>query len=304
MNSQWSFVLLPLLAGACFAQSARASETDQYTRRHEQVSDVSPQINARVNGAIERAVERWRGERNDYKFARSVRWKVDGTLAFGRISFWADRIEGATTVDTTWDSVIYRGIPPWTSFVQLFPHLAHTLGIGTARVGSDKLTHMFSVGWNEFNIFRRRGEAAALRYGMETEHGPLGYAFNGVYSNGDLVANAEGMRFYRSLTEEGLVDSKPAIIRWEGDRPVIQRPFDILDHANEYWDESLNSNHYRTAMRRHVIGRLRGLCSGYRADPELYDIDPERDAELRARYANVGLIRHEEARLATICALP
>ena len=68
-------------------------------------------------------------------------------------------------------------------------------------------------------------EQEAAERSAYTERAIFGQMTTGSYSNADLVANYEGHRFYRSLFEDNIVPGKPAILRWENDAWVIQRPY-------------------------------------------------------------------------------
>jgi hypothetical protein len=262
-------------------------------------------VDERVNGAIRAAVSGWKGARDDFALAHDIRYKIDGLLGFRRISFWLEDHPSLETIDTTRTSRIYAGLPVWKSMLRFFPHLAHTLNVAGVRVGSDKFTHMFSVGWEEYKRFRKNGVPAGLAYGYDTEAGVLGSKFEGIFSNGDLVADAEGLLFYRGLFEDGVVAGKSAMIRWDGDRPVVTREFTIRDHINEYWDEALNTCAYSAPVFEYVARHLKALCVDYAQNPALYDIDRDRDEELSQRYSSVGLKDNTRARLGAVCsALP
>ena len=306
--------LMTVISAILAATSASASETDQFYGREITIRDSAAVINARVNGAIAKSIEEWEGPRDDFAFARKVRRNVDGWFAFNRISFWADSHPDIDRVDTLMSDSVYEGLPPTLSFLPIMRHLSATIAveIGDAgstewprrmvRFGADKLTHMLSVGWTYVPKYYAKGEAEALSAGWATEAGVLGYTSNGVFSNGDLVANYEGYLFYRGLSEDGMVRGKKAIVRWEGDRPVLQRDFTIADHASEYWDEAINTDHYKPGIARHVKRRLQRYCEQYRARPELYEIDPSIEAQLDAKYERLMLRRNKALRVGKVCA--
>lgn len=295
-SSLWclSFVLLG-------AAGAFAAETDQFTDRALPLADSREVINEKVNDSIREVVSEWKGKRDNFELAQKVRWTVEGALFIHRLSRWAvnnPRIEHIVTKDHS----IYRGIPIRISTIGPFGTMAETIKVNNVRLGIDKLSHMFSVGWGYYTTFWKSGEAKAISVGEGTEKGFLGWYTTGVYSNADIVANFEGQLFYRSLYEDGAVAGKPALVRWEGNTPVIQNEFDIADHVTEYWDETINTSQFREGVAKFVLVRLRGLCPSFQENPALWTIDPARDAELQDRYKKLSLWENTQYRLEQVCA--
>ena len=93
------------------------------------------------------------------------------------------------------------------------------------------------------------------------------------------MANYEGFVFYRSLFEDGVIAGKPAILRWESGRWIVQREFDWADHVNAYWDEALNINHYDALLYPHMHARLLQFCPQYWRQPALHVVDREAFAD-------------------------
>ena len=120
-----------------------------------------------------------------------------------------------------------------------------TIRVNGVLVGTDKLGHFYSQGRKFYKRWHKHGdEATAAAHSAFTERAIFGQFTTGDYSNADLVANYEGHRFYRALFEDGINGDKPAILRWEHGRWVIQRPFTFADHVSEYWDEALQPNDF------------------------------------------------------------
>ncbi len=141
--------------------------------------------------------------------------------------------------------------------------------------------------------------ATVRRPSVFTERAIFGSGSTGAFSNADLVANYEGHRFYRSLFEDDVVPGKPAIVRWENGGWVIQRAFDWADHVNEDWDEALNINDFDVFLYGHMRKRLVNLCPQYWENPALYTL--ENGAELKSRYAHLGMRDLWYLRLDTLC---
>ncbi|OFY98807.1 MAG: hypothetical protein A2Z97_05130 [Bdellovibrionales bacterium GWB1_52_6] len=276
------------------------AETDQYTGRKVRLEDARETINRRVNALIRRTAQGWRGPRDDYRFAKEVRKAVDGFVVFNKFNKWIGNNPEIDHLNTRPTS-IYRNIPFYKTIVPVSLIVAETVFVNGNRVGLDKFSHMFTVGWNSYKKYRIAGESAANEYDAGTERGLLGLRVSGVYSNADLVADFEGRHFYQSLSEDEVIPGKDAIIAWEGDYPHMQRAFDIADHVNAFWDESINTNQYRKGLAQRVLRNLRALCTAYVQSPEYWDITPDLDSHLLARYSSIGLWKNSEYRLAAIC---
>jgi hypothetical protein len=142
-------------------------------------------------------------------------------------------------------------------------------------------------------------ESRAAEQSAYTERAIFGQMTTGSYSNADLVANYEGYLFYKSLFEDNVIEGKPAILTWENDHWVMQRPFDWADHVNDYWDEALNINHYDAMLYSHMKNRLRTFCGVYQSNPQLFAVHDE--DVLRDRYRDLQLRDTSELRLENLC---
>lgn len=285
-----------LVAAAC----GQAMETDQYTHRDQQLEDSTAVLNREVNLALTDVLGE-HGHRNDpIKLTAEVYQRLGGPTVVDRLERWALESD---EVDKIWveraDS-IYRGIPAWASRSIFLFGLGATIRLDGVLVGSDKIGHFFSQGRKFYVRYLRLGEeAAAARWSAFTERAIFGRLTTGVYSNADLIANFEGHRFYRSLFEPGVIDGKPAILKWTGERWVQQRPFDWADHVNPYWDEARNVNDYDRLLKRRVIENIKRFCPDYYARPSLYSLPAS--AELDRRYAILGLRDTSTLRLEHLC---
>ena len=175
-----------------------------------------------------------------------------------------------------------------------------TIKVNGILIGSDKLGHFLSQGRKFYRRYQKSlDETKAAEHSAYTERALFGQATTGVYSNADLVANYEGLRFYRSLFEDDIIPGKKAILKWTGNGWEIQREFTWADHVNEYWDEALNINHYDALLYPRMKQRLETFCPDYYQAPEKYDIEDE-DA-LKERYQHIQLRETSEMRLSNIC---
>jgi len=289
-----------LLAAAAWPIAVRGYETDQYSNRDEPIADSTAVLNRKVNDAIEDIVARWDKGHDEMAFVDAIYNRLGGHFWVDKLERWAMKSPDVAKLDTPRYHSIYSGIPFWDSrFIAVFG-IGDTIRVNGQLIGTDKIGHFFSQGRKFYRRFLRYGsEARAAERSAYTERAIFGSMTTGNYSNADLVANYEGHRFYRSLFEDGIVPGKPAILRWQGDHWVIQRPFDWADHVNAYWDEALNVSHFDALLYKPMYERLIEQCPKYWEHPGLYTVPDE--AKLKARYDFLGLKAAPELRLDSLC---
>jgi hypothetical protein len=299
MSDLWRLLpgfLLCLMAGASFAY-----ESDNYNNRMLPVADAMPLLDAHVNEAIRQIVSEWHGRRNDMKFAKKVYWQLGGLHWVDHIERWAMKNPDIERYPQTRYNNIYKGMPIWATRVNFLFGVGKTLKVNGVIIGSDKLGHFFSQG---MKYYRRevRGwkDERIYHWGAFVERWLFGQFTTGVYSNADLVANYEGLLFYRSLFEPDIVPGKPPIIVWEGDKPVFNRPFTWKDHVNDYWDEVLDPSWVIPSVYKRLRPRIREFCDEYRQAPRRYTTS--NDTALWARYEKIGLKDMRENQMQNICA--
>jgi len=281
-------------------RAGMAYETDQFSNRLQPVADSTDVLNRQVNRAIARAVQSWRGPRNDRKVVNRVFHSIGGHHWVDKLERWAMDSPEVGRIQTPKRESIYAGHPLWATRVTAFFGVGPTIKLNDVLVGSDKIGHFLSQGRKYYRRYLRYGDVArAGEWSAFTERAIFGQMTTGSYSNADLVANYEGYVFYRSLFEDGVIPGKPAILRWTGDGWEIQRPFDWADHVNEYWDEALNINHYDGLLYPHMKDRLLSYCGDYFKRPAMYDIRSE--DRLLSRYRDLQLRNTSELRLPVLC---
>ena len=280
-----------------------AYETDQFSNRLQPIADSTELLNEQVNQAIFEAVADWRGPHKDIKVVNRIFHSIGGHHWVDKLERWAMQSPDIERLNTPRRDSIYAGHPLWATRVAAVFGVGPTIKINGVLVGSDKLGHFLSQGRKFYRRYIRYEDVArAAERSAYTERALFGQMTTGSYSNADLVANYEGYVFYRSLFEAGIVPGKPAILRWEEDRWVIQRSFDFADHVNEYWDEALNVNHYDGLLYPHIRERLLTFCEEYEKMPAMYDIDDE--DRLIERYRQLQLRVTSELRLSRLCTPP
>ena len=288
------------MAAAGFPAAAFAYETDQFTNRDIQIADSTVLLNAKVNQTIENIVADWDRGHDEMAVVNAIYHDIGGHHWVDKLERWAMKSDDVEKLDTPRYDSVFSGLPWYALRVTSFFGVGKTIRINQQLVGSDKIGHFLSQGRKFYRRFRKSSseEDAAAR-GAYTERAIFGRFTTGSYSNADLVANYEGHRFYRSLFEDDIVPGKVAILRWEEDGWVMQRKYDWADHVNEYWDESLNINHFDALLYKHMHERLVSLCPNYWQDPQSYTI--ENEAPLREKYAHIGIRDTSELRLDSLC---
>jgi hypothetical protein len=291
---------LAALAIALTAGPLAAYETDQYSHRLTAIADAAPYLNGVVDAALARVAGRWRRGEDRARFAFEVYQELGGL-------HWVDRIERHAMKTPAverlpqyrWRSV-FRGAPPWATRVNWLFGVGATIRLGDTLVGTDKLGHFISQGLKYYrsDLAGWTPERIAWR-GQVGERWLFGQATTSVFSNADLVANWEGLLFYRGLFDDGVVAGKPAIVRFGAGGAAIQRGFDWRDHVNDYWDEALNPSYLSRGLARYFAGRLPALCDDYARRPTAFV--PRDEAALAARYAGLGIRPRPELRMDRIC---
>ena len=278
----------------------RAYETDQFNNRQQDIRDSTSIMNREVTLAIASSITPWRGPPNEKKIVDAIYYKIGGKHWVDKLERFAMDSDDVEKLTTPPHDSIYSGHPLYATRVAGLFGVGPTLKINHVLVGTDKLGHFLSQG-RKFYVrwLKLQDESKAAEHSAYTERAIFGQMTTGSYSNADLVANYEGFRFYRSLFEDNIVPGKPAILTWEGDHWIMQRPFDWADHVNDYWDEALNINDYDVLLYSHMKTRLLSFCDNYHENPELFVLHDEE--ALKYRYRDLQLRDTSELRLDQLC---
>ncbi|KFA86775.1 hypothetical protein [Archangium violaceum] len=311
----WRSWLGALGLWAAFPGSARATETDQYFAIDKPPRDSLEVLNEKINrdilGAL--ALVNRRASWDQYScqdVAHRVyqRFRISG---LHKIELWAENSPRIDRVPTQKDhrrfeahSSIYRNARLWDWGLSF--GVKATFTVAGVHMGADKLSHFFQTGWKyhqRFREFMKQGvpEREALeriiRYGVETESGPLGSVTTGVFSFGDLEANYQGFLFYRSLCR----DEDPRLLKTpQGWR--LTRPFDWRDYVSPQFDETVNNSAFvpmrweevRANLRRDYCPRLDSetFLEHYRSSARY----PRKPDDFNIRYVRELLARGEVPR--------
>ncbi|MGA9575792.1 MAG: hypothetical protein WBS20_17760 [Lysobacterales bacterium] len=277
-----------------------AYETDQFNNRQQSIEDSMALMNHEVTLAIGSVLIDNYGTHDKREIVDGIYYKIGGKHWVDKLERFAMDSSEIERLATPPHDSIYTGQPLYATRVAGLFGVGPTIKINGVLVGTDKLGHFLSQGRKFYHRWLKMGdERQAAEHSAYTERAIFGQMTTGSYSNADLVANYEGYRFYRSLFEDDVIPGKPAILEWDNDHWIMQRPFDFADHVNDYWDEALNINHYDALLYSHMRDRLLTYCGAYRANPELYVVHNEK--ALKYRYRNLQLLDTSELRLDRLC---
>ena len=293
-------LLLVLLLLLSVPALVGAYETDQFNNRQQAIKDSTSILNYQVTQAIASVIIGLGNDPRGKKVVDGIYYKIGGKHWVDKLERFAMDSSEVEKLDTPPHDSIYSGHPLYATRVAGLFGIGPTLKINDILVGTDKLGHFLSQGRKYYRRWvKLQDESKAAEHSAYTERAIFGQMTTGSYSNADLVANFEGYRFYRSLFEDDIIPGKPAILAWEDDHWIMQRPFDWADHVNDYWDEALNINHYDVLLYSRMKTRLLTFCDSYQANPELYAVHNEQ--ALKYRYRNLQLRDTSELRLNQLC---
>lgn len=297
MSDRLLLLLLLMFSAPTFVG---AYETDQFNNRQQDIKDSTAIMNHQVTLAIARTIIGRYGPPDEMKVVDGIYHKIGGKHWVDKLERFAMDSSAVERLTTPPHDSIYSGLPLYATRVAGLFGVGPTLKINNVLVGTDKLGHFLSQGRKFYRRWVKMGdESQAAEHSAYTERAIFGQMTTGSYSNADLVANYEGFLFYRSLFEDNIIAGKPAILAWENDHWIMQRPFDFADHVNDYWDEALNINDYDELLYAQMKTRLLSFCDSYRADPGLWVVHDEEI--LRNRYRFLQLRDTSELRLNILC---
>jgi hypothetical protein len=281
---------------------ADAYETDQFNNREFPIADATSAMSRQVNLAIANSIRSVSGPRDEMAVVNAIYHRIGGKHWVDKIERWAMETDEIERLPEPEDKSIYHGHPIWATRVAFFFGVDSTISVNGVLVGTDKFGHFLSQGRKFYKRWLKlRDEGKAAERSAYTEKAIFGQLTTGTYSNADLVANYEGYLFYRSLFEDNIVGNKPALLAWQQDHWIMQRPFDWSDHVNDYWDEALNINHFDKLLYPHMKSRLLTLCGDFQSFPELFIVHD--DEILQDKYQHLQLRDSSELRLSNLCVI-
>ncbi len=232
--------------------SARALETDPYYAWQHEVAlaDATDVLNAKINSDIDFVLANIAARKSKRRLScHEVTHRISShfrDFIFHDIEIWASKSALVPRFPATPEeeriyrqTLLYRDRGP-LDLARLVPP-SPTIELAGVRIGTDKLSHFFSAGWQYYRWYQNaleRGrspqaaETRAIRRGVFMERTILGELASGVFSLGDLEANHEGLRFLLSCCE-----GPNPLLAAESDGWRRIRQFDFRDHVGPEWDE-------------------------------------------------------------------
>jgi hypothetical protein len=129
--------------------------------------------------------------------------------------------------------------------------LSPTVRIGNTYLGTDKLEHFLSEGYQYYEKQMQGGTLAEiLELGTVEENTFYGLAASGIKSYADMASNYSGYLFWKNVTD----GTNPYFICTNGSWQQA-RQFNWNDYVNPAWDEALNCSEYLTTTMQAVIDR-------------------------------------------------
>ena len=271
------------LTSIALGTSSYGAEIDSYRSAH-YIANSSRKIDKRVNEWLnlsidelnEEAVECPVDTRSADDVYDIVKSNISSPFIGHSIAVDLDESLPSTMIRrTNFDYSVYSEIN-WIEGATLnLKGLLGLLNINDRRVGVDKLGHFFVEG---FGFFRRayikKGGSveAAVRWGKFTEDSYFGLTTTGVYSNADLVANFNGMRFWNMLflfSKDPVFENQKLSYR---DRPffsckdskwTLNKRFYLRFFLDDSWDESMNCNYYDSERIQFNVVNAQAFNIGY-----------------------------------------
>jgi hypothetical protein len=275
---------------ALAASPTHAAETEPHYGWQHPPADDTAAIDVAVNARLQAALHdvNARGDRaqlacRDVALAVTAPlWATAGWYFVGLTRSWHldVRPQSATEyVDEFLPVSTYRDAHLWPfgKFVPFDP----AVRVGDVVFGTDKLGHLFTNGARAYRHYVRAldegatvedAERVAWMVGVDEEHAILGQWASGIFSFGDLEANASGLRFHRSLCE-----GREPGLTFVDDAWHLQ-PFSIAAWVTPCFDEAFEPSAYPEGDRDALQHDIRALCTRWQRD----DVQ-QRWQRLRAR---------------------
>lgn len=231
-----------------------AAETDHYSVDPSEVVDIAESLNRRANDYLSLAVKQTKGchEQALYKklkiyFANHSKGKLGKELVLGD-DFKKVNVAHNDSVYANWG--ILNGFLLGRKKASKSPlGLAPLIKIGDQVIGTDKIEHMFGMGFSYFHrfYFKEKSLFRVLKYGIFSEKTILGgnRLATGVFSYADLAANFNGMRFWNhilGLRKDIIGHDIGPYVECVEDKFVIvkKNPIDFRNYIDASMDESIN----------------------------------------------------------------
>jgi hypothetical protein len=281
---------------------AGAAEIDSLTHRDVPLADARRALERRLNAALERGVAA-ANARGDVCDEAVLYRELRHAFAW---PFIGHSIAESLNEDETLDrrrvlraDSIYRDLRFFDAVSVHWKDLSAVVRVGDALMGVDKIGHFVVEGWDYFETayLDEDGVAAAMKWGEGTEDTYFGRYTTGVRSHADLVANFEGMRFWRRVTGRG---EDPLDAGWRARRPYVKcgrtlgvfgekrwrlvGTLDLRDYVTPVFDEAVNCCSYRSPEITAMVARRTAELSESNGRDLSCPVDPDSCVHARERY--------------------
>ncbi len=264
-----------------FSLTLFSAETDHYTYRDKPLEEASEVINSYANSYLLKSV----GTLNSLGTCDDSK-ESEMTLYKELRKYFANHSSGILTKNILHDNIIdlrminlndsvyanwgyFNGRILGKKGAELSPlALAPMMNINGKILGTDKLEHLFGMGFHYFkwHYIKGRSLRTTLKRGVLMEKTSLGgnIIATGVFSYADLAANFNGMRFWNHILqkrEDVLGLNLGPFVKCENSKWKIQKEkrIDFSKYLDDSTDESLNCSKFasKNGLKKFKEGMIR-----------------------------------------------
>lgn len=261
-----------------------AGEADHYTYRFDPLADMGHTLNKRANEYLKTSVDaaNERGSCNETELYSQMR-KYFANHSSGKLVKFALHDNLVERRQINLKKSIYGEWKVLNGYLMGKPSAAESplaltpmIRIGDEVVGTDKLEHMFGMGFKYFkwHYLKGKGLKKVLKRGVVFEKTTLGgnILATGVFAYADLSANFNGMRFWNHVLQKRddvMGDNAGPYVHCVDNKFVVnqENPIDFYHYVDKSMDESINCSKFATKS-----GVRKVRCSLERLSEE-YDVD-------------------------------
>lgn len=258
-----------------FTRATQAFETLNYDCSVWRLPDVGQALNIETNKRIERSLQ-WQNGCDEKSLLRALHSQLAQPWT-NNLETWADHAP-LPRCKVPASKSVYQDFTLIESPIGILAGLKSVINIGGVYVGTDKLSHFMTEGFQYFaNVRRGATVEQVLNQGLREENGIYGMITTGIRSYADLSANYFGFRFWSEL-----LGGETPLIACENGKWSQKRPFEWQQYINDSFDESVNCNEFKTsAMEAKVDQRTKELLrKANRGGPLTCPLKPESCVEL------------------------
>lgn len=291
------------------AFSAYALETDNYLVWDKTLPDSGDEINeffhSRIEEALASAKDDLSCEQVTLVIGKSFRTRGSTRKLYE--NWTVNNLQGKIFPETSFylDESIYRNT--YRRYLGK-SGLSPNIQVNGIYFGVDKISHFASTGRRYFQEYLKKikkgysseqAEKSVIRFGLLNETTILGLWPTGVFSYGDMEANYQGFRFYKSLC----LNSQDTYLQKANGRWKLVKNPDIRKYASPYWDETFNHS-YRSRGMWTISARAikENYCS--MRDTQLVQERFSYYSEIASRSASMAYIEHLQARRSRLAPVP